>query len=321
MKKNFFIPLSVSRNKKKDYIYNLKQATLNTGNLFILAGDQKLEHLNDDFYGPNISVDDAYPAHLFNIASEVKGLVLATQLGLISQYGADYPEIPYIIKINSKTNANKDKNNSLSTAWYDIDDIVNFKKQSKLNIVGIGYTIYIGSNNEHIMLKEAAQLIHKAHQEGLIAVIWAYTRNQSIKNENDPHLIAGAAGVAACLGSDFVKLNYPYNVKNQDKAVLDYLEVSSAVGKTKIVCVGGSQKNPKGLLNIIEKQINIAKTNGVAIGRNLHQRDLKDAVLFAKAISSIIHYNYPLKKAEKILSGKLKLKKKEKVNSNLLKLF
>lgn len=319
--KNFFIPANVAKEKQKEYLRNIRLATLNTGKLFILAGDQKLEHLNDDFYGPKISEDDAFPAHLFNIASEIKGLVLATQLGLITQYGKDYPEIPYLVKINSKTNLNKNKNESLSTAWYDINQIINFKKQSKLNIVGIGYTVYLGSNNEHIMLKEAAQLIHQAHQEGLIAVIWAYTRNQSIKNENDPHLIAGAGGVAACLGADFTKLNYPYNTKNQNKAANDYTEVIKAAGKTKVVCVGGSQKNNKSLLSIIDKQIKIAKTSGVAIGRNIHQRSLKEAVLLAKAISSIIHYDYSLKKADKVLLGKIKLEKKSQKKNNILGLF
>ncbi len=308
--KNFFKPASVVKNKEKEYLKNLKLATLNTGKLFILAGDQKVEHLNNDFFGPKISEDDAYPAHLFNIASEVKGAVLATQLGLISQYGKDYPEIPYLVKINSKTNLNKNKDQSLSTAWYDIEQIVKFKKETKLNIVGIGYTIYLGSNDEHIMLKEAAQLIHQAHQEGLIAIIWAYARNQLIKDENDIHLIAGASGISACLGADFVKLNYPYQAKDQSKVASDYKEVIKAAGKTKVVCVGGSQKNSKSLLSIIDKQINTAKTSGVAFGRNIHQRNLKEAVLLAKAISSIIHYNYSLKKAEKVLSGKMKLEKK-----------
>lgn len=301
---NKYIPLSVKKDKRKEYLKNLKLSTLNTGKLFILAGDQKIEHLNDDFYGKNISSDDAYPAHLFNIASEVKGAVLATQLGLISQYGRDYSEVPYIVKINSKTNLDKNKNDSLSRAFYDIEQIIEFKKSSKLNIVGIGYTIYLGSKNEHIMLREAAQLIYKAHQEGLIAVIWAYTRNSSIKNESDIHLVAGAAGVAACLGADFVKLNYPYNAKNQEKAGKDFQQVIKAAGKTKVLCVGGKQKDPLDYLSFVDKQINISGTNGVAVGRNIHQRSLKQAVSFSKAISYLLHFNFSLKKAEKILKKK-----------------
>ncbi len=315
--KNKFIPLSVSKEKQKEYLKNSKIATLNTGNLFILAGDQKIEHLNDDFYGKGISADDAYPSHLFNIASEVKAVVLATQLGLISQYGANYPEIPYLVKMNSKTNLDKRKNQSLSTSLYDLEQIINFKKQTKLNIVGIGYTIYLGSENEHIMLKEAAQLIYKAHQNGLLAVIWCYARNNNIKNENDIHLVAGAAGVAACLGADFVKVNYPYQLKNQKKAATEFQEVIKASGKTKVLCVGGSYKQANLYLNHLENQIKISQTNGVAIGRNIHQRPLKEAVRLSKAISSIVHYNFSAIKAQKVLSGKRPLRKlkKKKLNS------
>ncbi len=316
--KNIYLPLNVSKEKQKEYLKNLKLATLNTNKLFILAGDQKIEHLNDDFYGKGISADDAYPSHLFNIASEVKGVVLATQLGLISQYGGDYPEIPYLVKINSKTNLDKRKNQSLSTAFYDLEQVIEFKEQTKLNIVGIGYTIYLGAENEHIMLKEAAQLIYKAHQNGLLAVIWCYTRSNNIKNENDIHLIAGAAGVAACLGADFVKLNYPYNLKNQKKAATDYQEVIKAGGKTKILCVGGSYKQANSYLKHLEQQIRISQTSGAAVGRNIHQRPLKEAVRLSKAISSIVHYNFSAINAQKVLLGKKTLSKEKKKKSNSL---
>lgn len=316
-----FIPLTVPKKYYQDYTDNLNLATLNTGKLFILAGDQKVEHLNDDFYGPKISPEDAYPAHLFNIASESPGAVLATQLGLIAQYGQDYPEIPYIIKINSKTHLNKNKDLALSTAWYDLDQVLEFKKQGNLNIVGIGYTIYLGSQFEHKMLKEAAQLIYKAHQNGLLAVIWGYTRNKDIKNANDPHLIAGSAGVAACLGADFVKVNYPYDYKLVKKAAEDFKEVIKAAGKTKVLSVGGSLKNAKSYLKHLENQIKISQTSGVAVGRNIHQRSLKEAVKLAKAISSIVHYNYSALDAEKVMLGKKSLPKKKSKKKLFFSLF
>lgn len=320
--KKYNIPLTVSKNKKNKYLENYKIATLDTGKLFIFAGDQKVEHLNDDFYGPNIALENANPSHLFNIASESKGLVLATQMGLIANYGNLYKDVPYLIKINSKTHLNKNKSEAISSAWYDIDDVLRFEEQSNLNIIGIGYTIYLGSKYEHIMLKEAAQLIYKAHQAGLLAVIWAYTRNSSIKNENDIHLVAGAAGVAACLGADFAKVNYPYQAKNQKKAAHDYKEVTMAAGLTKILCVGGSMKNAKSYLSHLHNQLNISNTKGVAIGRNIHQRSLKDAIRFSQAVSSLVFHNQSLKDANLILEGKKKLSnKKASKEKNFLNIF
>ena len=48
--------------------------------LCFFAGDQKVEHMNDDFYGDGIAPDDANPEHMFEIASRASIGVFATQL-------------------------------------------------------------------------------------------------------------------------------------------------------------------------------------------------------------------------------------------------
>ncbi len=53
--------------------------------LMLMAGDQKVEHLNNDFYGPEIAEDDGDPEHLFRIASRARIWVFATQMGLIAR--------------------------------------------------------------------------------------------------------------------------------------------------------------------------------------------------------------------------------------------
>ena len=40
-----------------------------------------------------------------------------------------------------------------------------------VNVVGIGYTIYLGSEYESTMMAEAGQLIAQAHANGLIVVL------------------------------------------------------------------------------------------------------------------------------------------------------
>ena len=42
-------PLSVPKNKVSEYKKNWQRATGKSGKLLLFAGDQKLEHLNDDF--------------------------------------------------------------------------------------------------------------------------------------------------------------------------------------------------------------------------------------------------------------------------------
>jgi len=97
------VPLDVPPERRDDYVDDYLKITKDTGRLMLFAGDQKVEHLNKDFYGPGISPDDGDPEHLFRIAKRGRIGVFATQLGLIARYGMDYPEVPYLVKLNSKT--------------------------------------------------------------------------------------------------------------------------------------------------------------------------------------------------------------------------
>jgi len=282
----FDIPLSVPKDKQEAYRRNYQAATFNRGRLFLVAGDQKVEHLNDDFFGPGISPEDAEPEHLFKVASAARGGVLATHLGLISRYGRYYPKLPYIVKVNGRSHLGQNEEKDSSRPWWSVDDIVKFKSQSRLNIVGLGYTLYLGGKYEAKMLKEAARLIFSAHQAGLIVVLWIYPRGKGIKEE-DVQTIAGAAGVAAALDADFVKLKYPYGSKDKNIAQ-KYQTVIKAAGRTKVICVGGSKRPLKDMLAEIKSQVEISGSRGLAIGRNLHQRSLKDAAKLSDGISKIL---------------------------------
>lgn len=290
------VPLSVPASKRSEYKSNYKLATANTGNLFLIAGDQKVEHLNDDFFGRGISPDDASPEHLFKIASSTKGGLLATQLGLISRYGADYPKVPYLVKLNGKTNLGLNDEKDSSKCWWKVEEIATFKKQSGLNIVGIGYTLYLGGKFEAQMLSRVARAINAAHEYGMIAVLWVYPRGKNVKEE-DIHTIAGGAGVAACLDADFAKVKYPYGAKNNKLIAEKFKEVIAAAGRTKIVCMGGDKRTSKEIINTTKEQLNISGTNGLAVGRNLHQRPLEEAIKLAGELSTIIHNSKPKKKS------------------------
>ena len=306
------IPLTVPKNKEKEYVKNFKLATCNTGRMMMFAGDQKVEHLNNDFVGKGIPEEVADPEHYFKIANKAHIGVFATQLGMIAKYGRDYPNIPYLIKVNSKTNLlKKQYKDPFSNRWVQMDDIIEFKKQTKLNIVGVGYTLYIGSWYESEMFGQAARIIYKAHQQGLITLLWIYPRGKAVKNENDIHLIAGGAGIALCLGADFAKINYPYGI-NPIKTANRFKEVVNAAGRTNVICVGGSKKNSKKFLQNLHNQRHIAETKGNAIGRNIYQRPLDEAVRMANAISAITLYNYSTQDAYDIFLGKKKLKIKNK---------
>lgn len=300
MKNNsVLVPADVPQEFVKDYVKHYSLATHDSGRLMLFAGDQKIEHLNKDFYGEGISEDDGDPVHLFNIASKGKIGVFATQLGLIAKYGKDFPKIPYLVKFNSKSNLVKaDQQDPLSSSMTSIDAVMRFKKSSGLTICGIGYTIYLGSEYENTMLTEAAKYVFEAHQHGMIAVLWVYPRGKAVKDEKDPDLIAGAAGVAACLGADFVKVNAPKKEGENSAELLK--RAVKAAGRTKLICAGGSSTDEEKFLSGLYDQIHIAGASGNATGRNIHQKPLKDAVKFCNAIYAITVENKTVGEAMKI---------------------
>ncbi len=266
----------------------------------LFAGDQRMEHMNDDFFGRGIHSDDSDPEHLFRIAKRGRIGGFATQIGLISKYGMDYPKLPYIVKLNSKTDVVpsniKDPQSALLAT---IEQVLAIKKRGKLNILGVGYTIYPGSEHEVEAFEQASWLISEAHKHGLIFVLWAYPRGRMIKNERDSHLIAGAAGIANCLGADFVKVNYPDKRFGSRPELLH--EAVSAAGRTGLVCAGGSKKAPRLFLQDLHDQIHIGRAIGNATGRNIHTKSLDDAVKMCEAISLITLDNASVAKALKQL--------------------
>jgi fructose-bisphosphate aldolase/6-deoxy-5-ketofructose 1-phosphate synthase len=293
------IPLDVPERMREQYVENYNQITAGSGRLMLFAGDQKIEHLNDDFYGVDIPIDDSNPEHLFHIASNAKIGVFAAQLGLITRYAADHPDITYLVKMNSKTHlVDTFQKDPISLQLWTIDQIAKIANRG-IKIAGVGYTIYLGSENEAKMLTEAAQLINAAHQYGMITVLWIYPRGKAVKDERDPHLIAGAAGVAACLGSDFVKVNPPKREGITSAELLK--EAVKAAGRTKLVCAGGSSVSEEKFLTELYDQIHIGGTSGNATGRNIHQKSLDEAVKFCNAIYAITIENKTVAEATTLL--------------------
>ncbi len=280
------VPLDVPKAARETYVENYRSITRESGHLMLFAGDQKVEHLNHDFFGEGIHPDDADPEHLFKIADRANIGVFATQLGLIARYGMDYPDIPYLVKLNSKTNLVKtSKSDPFSNQWIDVKQVVDFQKNSGLKILGVGYTIYLGSEYEADMLRQAAQIVNTAHNYGLITVLWIYPRGKAVTNEKDPHLIAGATGVAACFGSDFVKVNYPEKQGDESREILK--EAVLSAGRTKVVCAGGSSVDVASFLQRLHDQIFISGASGNATGRNIHQKSLKEATRMCNAVYAI----------------------------------
>ena len=300
------VPVDVSPEMRDIYVDNYMKATRETGRLMLFACDQKIEHMNKDFYdgGDEIDLADCEPEHLFKIADQGVCGVMAGQRGLIARYAADYPNINYLVKKNSKTNLVKtSQEDPYSPLLHGLDAVLAMR-DSGVNIVGLGYTIYLGSEYEATMMAEAGDLIAQAHAEGLLVVLWIYPRGKAVTAEKDPDLIAGAAGVALCLGADFVKVNPPKPEGDDSRTSAEALAIATkAAGRTGLVCAGGSTVDAETFLTQLYDQIHTGGACGNATGRNIHQRSLDEAVRLTRAISAITLADCSVEDALAVFNG------------------
>ncbi len=274
------IPADIPQKKQELFKKRLQLITKNTDRLFLFAADQKMAHLNKDFFGPDLAPEINNPEHVFAIAQESPIGAFATHVGLIARYGLQFPSIPYIAKLDGKTNLSTQE--PYSKQMWSVQDALELNIQ---NLCGVGYTVYLGSEYERNMLIEAAQIVHDAHQNGLVAILWIYPRGKEVLNEHAPDIIAGAAGIGATLGADFVKVQKPSGpASNLRQAV-------GAAGNTKVVVSGGERQEPEEFLQEVHAHIHEGGVAGGAIGRNIFQHPKKQSIALAAALSEIIYNN------------------------------
>lgn len=282
------LPADVPHNKHSIFKENFDAITCASGKMLLFAGDHAIEHLQEDFYGSHVHHDAHSIEHLFNIASSGYVDAFATQLGLIARYGTHYKTINYIAKLNSKSPlVSQELQDPLSEQLWSVEDALAVAHNGGLALRGIGYTIYLGSMYEHIMLKQAAQAITAAHRNGLVAILWMYPRGTSIPSPRDGNLIAGAAGVGAALGADFVKIYMPDATHSHDNFAF-LAKAQKAAGTTGVLLSGGKPMSDTDVLTISTKA---CKTGiaGLAVGRNIFQRSYDDACALAKKLHAIVH--------------------------------
>lgn len=275
------IPATVPTDKQGQYQENFEVITKKTDHLLLFAADQKMEHLNVDFFGPGLAQEINNPEHVFSIAAQSNIGAFTTHLGLISRYARQFPTINYLPKLNGKTNLAPGE--PYSEQLWTVTDALDVAKNSGINIRGVGYTVYVGSEFERHMLTEAATIVKEAHKNGLIAILWMYPRGQKIQNQLDANLIAGAAGLGASLGADFVKVNEP------DTGPASLQQAVQAAGTTRVLVSGGPAIKPEDCLDKVKQQLELGRVAGAAVGRNIFQHPLKEAVTLANRLAELIY--------------------------------
>ena len=247
---------------------------LRNGKGMLLAYDQGFEHgPSTDFNDKNID-----PNHILDIAvrGEFTGIVL--HKGIAEKYYNG--KVPLIVKLNGKTNLPKGE--PISTQICSVEQAIS------LGAKGVGYTIYLGSAHESVMLQEFGEIQEEAHEEGLPAIAWIYPRGEAVKNDTAPEIIAYAARAGLEIGADAVKIKYTGAPDTFQWAV-------KAAGATKVFMSGGPKApTDETFLSQVKGAMDAGAT-GLAVGRNVwqHQEPLK----MASALKEIIFSGGAIQKA------------------------
>src|SRR3990167_6646788 len=139
--------------------------------VMLLAYDQGFEHGPVDF--DEKSVD---PNYIMDIARSDHYTGVIFQEGVAAKYYATAADkesgVPLIVKLNGKTSFQGEEPLSLQ--------LCTVEKAAELGAVGVGYTIYVGSENEERMMVEFSKIEDEAHARGMIVIALMYPRGRKV---------------------------------------------------------------------------------------------------------------------------------------------
>lgn len=276
-----------------------------TGYLSILPIDQGIEHSASSSFAPNPIYFD--PENIVKLAIEGGCNAVTSTLGVLGAVSRKYAhKIPFFVKLN---------HNQLLNYPNTFDQILfaSVQQAFDLGAVGVGATIYFGSDESNRQIIEISQVFEHAHQVGLFTVLWCYLRNPGFKKDNvDYHLSADLTGQANHLGvtieADLIKQKQPENnggynalkfgkthplvyeklTSNHPIDLTRYQVANCYMGRIGLINSGG----PSGK-NDIQEAIKTSVINkraggmGLISGRKAFQKPMKDGIALLHAIQDV----------------------------------
>jgi class I fructose-bisphosphate aldolase len=202
----------VSTDRSPQVLRNFQQL-LNTGRLAgtgyvsVLPVDQGIEHSAGASFAPNPMYFD--PENIVKLAMEGGCNAVASTFGVLAACARKYAHrIPFIVKMNH--------NEFLSYPnKYDQVLFGSVEQAFELGAAAVGATIYFGSEESTRQIQEVSEAFQRAHELGMVTILWCYLRNSAFKADKDYHVAADLTGQANHLGvtieADIIKQKLPEN--------------------------------------------------------------------------------------------------------------
>ncbi len=267
-----------------------------TGKLVILPVDQGFEHGPGRSFAMNPAAYD--PRYHFELAVEAGCSGYAAPLGFLEAGAREFAgEVPLILKLNNHDVLLEERDPSQAITG-SVEDAV------RLGCVGIGFTIYPGSEHRLEMYGQLRALAEEAKRRGLAVVVWSYPRGSGLSKEGETALdvTAYAAHIAAQLGAHVIKVKLPSAHLEQVAARKVYEKQNVAAGtlaervrhvvqatfngRRVVIFSGGAADTDDAVFEQV-RAIRDGGGFGSIIGRNSFQRKKPEALRFLKTVIDI----------------------------------
>jgi len=277
-----------------------------SGYLSILPVDQGIEHSAGASFAPNPIYFD--PENLVKLGIEGGCNAVASTLGVLGSVARKYAhKIPFILKINH--------NEFLSYPnTYDQSLFAQVEQAFDMGAVGVGATVYFGSPESRRQIWEISQAFKKAHDLGMVTILWAYLRSSAFKTkEKDYHVAADLTGqanhLAATIEADIVKQKLPENNggfealnfgKTHKKVYSElstdhpidltrYQVLNCFMGRAGLINSGGASTGKDDLLQAVKTAVINKRAGGMGLisGRKAFQKPMKEGVELLNAIQDV----------------------------------
>jgi class I fructose-bisphosphate aldolase len=277
-----------------------------TGYVSILPVDQGIEHSAGASFAPNPAYFDS--ENIVKLAIEGGCNAVASTLGVLGSVSRKYAhKIPFILKFNHNEFISYPNS-------YDQIRFASVKQASDMGAVGVGATVYFGSEESKRQIVEVSEMFQQAHELGLFTVLWCYLRNPAFKTkEADYHLAADLTGQANHLGvtieADIIKQKLPetnggYNAINfgkTAKAVYSQLTSDNPIdltryqlancymGRAGLINSGGASAGESDMKEAVKTAVINKRAGGTGLisGRKAFQRPMQEGVGLLNAIQDV----------------------------------
>ena len=282
-----------------------------TGYVSILPVDQGVEHSAGASFAANPAYFD--PENIVKLAIEGGCNAVASTLGVLGAVARQYAhKIPFILKLNH--------NEFLSYPnGFDQISFASVGQAFEMGAVGVGATIYFGSEESRRQLQEITTAFEHAHELGMFTVLWCYMRNAAFTTkEKDYHVSADLTGQANHLGvtiaADIIKQKLPENnggytalaskenpYGKTDKRIYSqltsdhpidltrYQVANCYMGRAGLINSGGASSGESDLAEATKTAVINKRAGGMGLisGRKAFQRPLAEGVKILHSIQDV----------------------------------